>query len=67
MTITSENTLCTTPEIKPDLIVLSSNITKIDTLIQSILAGENPIIEESTDQWRDRIEGYAVVLANDIY
>jgi hypothetical protein len=61
---------CAAPSIDPAKIIRPSNLARIHTLIQSIIAGElplNPLDTESQVQWRSRIEGYAMTLGQGIF
>lgn len=49
----------------PELMVEKTNKWNIHVLIQSILNGEDH--DETPDQWRARIESYAVELEREIY
>ena len=55
------------PEIYDHLLIDPINKQNIHVLIQSILAGEDPTMEETPDQWRQRIEDYAKELERELY
>jgi hypothetical protein len=53
--------------IQADLMIEDVNKSNIHILIQSILAGEMEVFGETTQQWRERIESYAMELQREIY
>ena len=58
---------CKLPEIDAAKVVDPINLNNIDVLIQTIIHGENPITQETTEQWRRRVEDYACELQREIY
>ena len=56
---------CKTPDINTQKLTDYKDL--VDTLVQSILAGENPIIDETYGDWRIRIESIAEELNENIY
>jgi hypothetical protein len=56
---------CERPDVNSQKLVDYRDL--IDTLVQSILAGENPIIDETYGDWRIRIESIAEELNANMY
>ena len=59
--------VCKQSKIQDDLLIDPINKHNIHTLIQTILAGENPLANESPEEWRLRIEDYAKELQRELY
>jgi membrane-anchored protein YejM (alkaline phosphatase superfamily) len=56
---------CKTPNINTQNLTDYKDL--VDTLVQSILAGENPIVDETYGDWRIHIESIAQELSENIY
>jgi hypothetical protein len=50
-----------------DIKRLLENREKIELLLNTIVAGENPITDETYDDWRSNVENIAIDLLNEIY
>lgn len=69
MSIITNRNVVKTAEIQAHLVVNPVNLNNIHVLIQSILCGEtsNGDMQETTTEWRSRIEGYAAELEREVY